>query len=403
MSIKDKAPDDFTAATLSQVGALQHHIPALDGLRGLAIVWVVWHNVTAGNYEGGAFARLLNLLSNTGWAGVQLFFVLSGFLITGILIDGKGSAGQVKTFFIRRVLRIFPLYYAVLLIAFVVIPLVGLAPEWLDPDRRDQFWYWAYLINWSAPFLEEHGRIFGHFWSLAVEEQFYLLWPACVVLLSSKSLARLCVALMIVSLVFRAIMTTYWPEFSTKAAYSFTVARWDALAIGALVAIALRNGSFLQALMGMQRNLSLILYAYVVVFVLWFRNFGPVVPGVGVLNQSVLACIFALWLVVLVCPADRRSSISPRTFFESHTMRLFGKYSYAIYVFHQPLNILSAALWAGQLSVIKTFGPIISETIRAGFVFILALLLALISWRVLEQPFQNLKRRFPAMKKPMPV
>ena len=107
-----------------------------------------------------------------GWAGVQLFFVLSGFLITGILLETRDEKGALRRFLVRRGLRIFPLYYATLFVLLVVVP--------PDPVVRaalhDQVYYWLYVSNWAQPF-EHKIPTLAHFWSLAVEEQFYLLWP----------------------------------------------------------------------------------------------------------------------------------------------------------------------------------------------------------------------------------
>ena len=152
------------------------HVPAADGVRGLAILVVLIHNAAWINAGTGSFLLKLTLaITSTGWVGVQLFFVLSGYLITGILVDALGSPRYFRHFYIRRTLRIFPLYYAALLVALFVVPQVAQVPAWAAAARQNQWWYWSYLSNWGAPF--GHG-IAGlpHFWSLAVEEQFYLCW-----------------------------------------------------------------------------------------------------------------------------------------------------------------------------------------------------------------------------------
>src|SRR4051794_26430990 len=112
--------------------ALAGHLPSLDGVRGLAILLVLAHNFNVLPGDEGGIARVIALATNAGWIGVQLFFVLSGFLITGVLLDSRGAPNYYQAFFGRRVLRIFPLYYGTLFVAFVVLPLVG-APA---PDGR---------------------------------------------------------------------------------------------------------------------------------------------------------------------------------------------------------------------------------------------------------------------------
>lgn len=157
------------------------HIPALDGIRGIAVVLVLLFHL---HIPG------LSL----GWAGVPLFFVLSGFLITGILIDAKTEnfSDYIKSFYIKRTLRIFPLFYLYLLLNLVVL---------LATNRpTDGYaWYFTYLQNYHlGAAIYSQGNIpgiVGHTWSLAVEEQFYLIWPFVVYFLNRKQLAYLCVVL----------------------------------------------------------------------------------------------------------------------------------------------------------------------------------------------------------------
>src|SRR5438128_1258045 len=107
---------------------LRRHLPALDGLRGVAIALVLLHNFNLDGPVGGAAGRALNAALEVGWVGVQLFFVLSGFLITGILLDTRDAPNARGAFYVRRILRIFPLYYAVLAVRFLVLPHVLTLP-----------------------------------------------------------------------------------------------------------------------------------------------------------------------------------------------------------------------------------------------------------------------------------
>src|SRR5579862_7894518 len=142
------------------------HYPALDGLRGVAILSVMVEHLAP------------RLLAGGGWVGVDLFFVLSGFLITGVLLDGKDDPHRGRTFYVRRALRIFPLYYATLaLITFGPLAkalALGLSAQTLG-------WYWIYGTNWQIALGMAHiGGPIAYFWSLAVEEQFYLIWPLII-------------------------------------------------------------------------------------------------------------------------------------------------------------------------------------------------------------------------------
>src|SRR5260221_2298951 len=144
-------------------------LPTLDGLRAIAILLVVPHNLNLIATFGGTQPVVAAL--HRGWIGVQLFFVLSGFLITRILLDARDAPDYYRSFFVRRALRIFPLYYAVLLVLFVLLPVLGLVP--LDSDPMGELSYWAYSSNWYGPF--RHGpEAVSHFWSLPTEEKFYL-------------------------------------------------------------------------------------------------------------------------------------------------------------------------------------------------------------------------------------
>src|SRR5579863_7477782 len=132
---------------------LPAHLPSLDGLRGIAIALVVVHNMgTLYEYPPGAGGAALGILISRGWVGVQLFFVLSGFLITGILLDTQSAHNVLSVFFARRTLRIWPLHYAVLIVVFVVLPALGPLPPTLAHDQAHQIWLWTYLSNWVGPF-----------------------------------------------------------------------------------------------------------------------------------------------------------------------------------------------------------------------------------------------------------
>ena len=218
------------------------YVPALDGIRGIAIILVMLHHFTlySGLRDDSLADKLFYHSTYAGWVGVDLFFVLSGFLITGILIDAKRTDGYFRNFYVRRFLRIFPLYYGVLIVAFLLIPrLVHLGSNYQELLQQ-QAWYWTYLINirialegWPV-----NGTL-AHFWSLAIEEQFYLVWPFVIFALNKRSLLKLCAALALISLVIRLLLGM--SDYPVTAAYVLTIARIDTLAIGAFLAVAVRQ------------------------------------------------------------------------------------------------------------------------------------------------------------------
>ncbi len=202
------------------------HIPALDGLRGLAILMVmVIHQ--AGLVPKSALDRAVLMVLPLGEAGVDLFFVLSGFLITGILVASKGAPHYYRNFYARRFLRIFPLYYAVLFAVFFVLPHLVPSPQskWGHVSGPNQLWYWAYLSNWYIA-LKTRGPTHGVVdlsWTLSIEEQFYLTWPMVVALSSRRTLLAICAGLIASGPAFRLTMVAIgaadnWSHFLTPLA-----------------------------------------------------------------------------------------------------------------------------------------------------------------------------------------
>jgi peptidoglycan/LPS O-acetylase OafA/YrhL len=156
-------------------------ITNLDGIRGIAVLWVMLHHfqLYGEGFPPTTFLdRQVERLTISGWIGVDLFFVLSGFLITGILLDSKSNTGYFRKFYMRRFLRIFPLYYGFLFAFMFVLPLIDPEGAEFQLQFKEQIWYWTYLINWKLAtiYVSEYIGI-SHFWSLAIEEQFYLVWP----------------------------------------------------------------------------------------------------------------------------------------------------------------------------------------------------------------------------------
>lgn len=159
---------------LERLPETREHIPRLDGVRGIAILLVLLHHFTDDREKLTGIARRLFLVTDAGWVGVDLFFVLSGYLITRILLSTKESPRYFTTFYGRRALRIFPLYYAVLVAVLLILPrLVPPTPE-LDAILGRQVFLWTYLSNWVRDTFNSDYAALKHFWSLSVEEQFYL-------------------------------------------------------------------------------------------------------------------------------------------------------------------------------------------------------------------------------------
>ena len=382
---------------------LKSYIPAFDGLRAVAILWVIVHNASVDTllHNNLAITKVVELLTNMGWLGVQLFFVLSGFLITGILLDGKKRQPreEFKRFYARRFLRIFPIYYAFLVLVILLGFLGGHAPGWARAANQHMGWFLVYLNNWVQPF-QDIGL--SHLWSLAVEEQFYLLWPMVIILLPFSRLYWICGALILLAPVFRFGVMEWVTDTKLAGglAYVLTPARMDALAIGAALAISMRDSRFSGWIQRRMPVLLLLFSGYMLLELAVFRSYASTGGGIVSLNQTMAALLFAVLLYYSIgLEQGNRITFAYRRFLCLPWMRAIGKYSYAIYIFHKPVAVALHAsygadfqqritAWSGATKLAVFFGD-------SALIILISFSLAWISWRLIEQPFLNLKRKFP--------
>ena len=357
-----------------QVGKAQVskvHFPALDTLRGVAIVVVLFHNLSIFAGTGGKLDKVWNLFVEAGWVGVQLFFVLSGFLITGILVDDRDKPKALRTFYVRRFLRIFPLYYLLLVVYFV----------WLPRPFGESIWYFLYLSNWSWL---AYGVLpgLGAVWSLAVEEQFYLAWPWVARGVRTGTLAYVCVALIVIA--FGARLGLHLAHYPDLWLYSTTMTRADGLAMGALVALAVRSRMWKARLDRALLPAAIVSVVGLLAVVALTHGMNRNNPIVQIAGYSLLG----LGSAVLVSIAARPGT--PPKWLDSRVLRFFGKYSYGIYVIHAPVKQAALMLWK------REDAPLPLDLAFIATCTAVTIALALVTWNVLEKPLLGLKDRLAA-------
>lgn len=375
-------------------------MPVLDGLRGIAILLVL----------GLHFFRrdLFTAVSPTiGWVaarlvdparyGVELFFVLSGFLITGILLDTSGSKNFFLNFYVRRTLRIFPLYYLSLIVVLCVVPVFVHLDTGATTVIQRQAWLWTYMADWPIRWVWDDSELFklGHFWSLAVEEHFYLIWPALVALLPKRRLFAVCCVLIVIASTCRFFASICGSETSTTFARLLiwpSVARIDGLCVGAMIAIVVRTGR------------ASVKIANVRTIRLLVAGFGIAAAALLMLPrrylQSPLPMTVTEVAIVGLCGALLIRSLQTHTgewlhhLLTSRVLIAFGTYSYGIYVFHGILRPLFQH-WITFNGWPQAHGLSIAYAVVYYLLATAAsFLIAYISYHGIERHFLGLKRYF---------
>jgi peptidoglycan/LPS O-acetylase OafA/YrhL len=386
-------PPLLELTTYQNIAPVDHHhrVPVLDGLRGVAIGVVLVSHLTIYGFDrpSAGLEFWLFRIAQAGWIGVDLFFVLSGFLITGILRRARGTSRYFVTFYMRRALRILPLYAAFLVLACGVLPLM-LQNERTAAWRAESLYYWPFLGNVlvaTRGWTPSAGQGLNHFWSLAVEEQFYLVWPLVVWGLSRRRLVWVCVGAIGVSIALRVALVSAGEDL---AAYVLTPARMDGLAAGALVALLFEADADAARLRRYARSL---LFASTLMIVLLFAVRGGANPEdapVATLGFALLAWWFASLLAH--CLTSDRAGVT--RFVGLAPLRWLGKYSYAIYVLHHPLLFLVNPHWLALTIDQRLHAPHMAQALAVLVLASLCIGLAVVSWYVLEQPFLRLKERW---------
>jgi peptidoglycan/LPS O-acetylase OafA/YrhL len=341
-------------------------IPSLDGVRGFAALMVIFFHYFIAVNPSTQLLALLNKIAVFGQTGVSLFFVLSGFLITRILLNSKEDSNYFKNFYARRSLRIFPLYFLFLILYFYFLPFL------IDQNINASSWfYWVYLQNIAMTFNWVNNGPF-HFWSLAVEEHFYMFWPFIVYFFDINKILFSGLFLIVISFVLRFYLTD--ANYET---FYFTFTRMDDLVLGTFLAILEKKN-----LLGFR---SKKLFAKTLIF-LFILNLVPWLFidlishfWLQIFKYPLIASFYFALIGYLLSDLGSKTS----TFFKFSWLRFSGKISYGLYVYH-PVVFLLGAKYFQHCNVFIDFSLLVFIT------FILSTL----SFYIFENQFAKLKRHF---------
>jgi peptidoglycan/LPS O-acetylase OafA/YrhL len=390
----------FHPPNLSPDGSVQVKgwMPELDGLRSFALLFVILTHWFSFFVDWDSFFALPLFFIHYGWIGVDLFFVLSGFLITGILLDSKTKAHFFLNFYIRRALRILPLYYLVLVLFMVVLPLTGIFASvdnfWKSPPAP--MWYFLFISNLAEGLGLARHDFFVVTWSLAIEEHFYLFWPLVVFQYTRPTLKRICIGIVFFSFFTRVFLVHGFGGNLTLIGF-LTPCRLEGLALGGLVAIIVREGkSSVDRLVKWCRFYLPIGFLAVIVFnvlqelefslKIFDNNQNPYVVSYGFFFIDLF---FAALMVVVLFSGGK--GVLSKTFRWSPLV-WFGKFTYCAYLLHLPVHYFVRLgydqLFGRTRSVWTYWLPlnIVSFVILVGVCWI--------SWVCFEGPILRLKRHF---------
>jgi peptidoglycan/LPS O-acetylase OafA/YrhL len=341
------------------------HIGPLDGLRTLAVLLVLLYHLTPGRDPDQGLRSLLFKIAEAGWTGVDLFLVLSGFLITGKLLAARGDEHRFRDFYLRRLLRIFPLYYLAIVVAFLIE----------RPPFRTQLPFWTYTANlWQPPMGLKLIEV-GHLWSLSLEEQFYLVWPFAILLLSRKASMRICVAMLVTATVTRYALASSGADWFPT--FAWTPCRVDGLAVGSCLALWMGERDAGQALLTVRSRLYahavLLATAIPLAWMVWRGKTHLMFVGSDVGFRTILPLLFSLFYGALLVSVLNVRILGAKPF------QLGARYSYGIYIFHLLFYPL-------LLSVIPYRGLVFFLIVTA-----LSTVLAVVSYHGFERYFLRMK------------
>ncbi|MCI0539772.1 MAG: acyltransferase, partial [Verrucomicrobiales bacterium] len=346
--IAENSPKSTTSAGSEQPGS--RRMPELDGLRGLAIAlvlvchyYVILFRIPL---EPDSFPYWFNRFLTITWSGVDLFFVLSGFLLGGILMDHLESPNYFKTFYARRAFRILPLYY-VLLIPLFLAPYLAVNAAWIKKVTEATIspqLFLFFLQNIEMARINRLGEAWtGVTWSLAIEEQFYLMLPLLIRSVRRRLLPIVMIGLALTAPLIRMLILAWFPPEPDMArdairTYVLLPCRWDALGLGVLGAWIIRDPAWRQRLR-VRRAAFRCLWGILAAGVL---GIGLAAPGLGstLLNAGGYTWVAAFYCCSLLFVLTTSARLLKGVFTWT-PLRQLGTISYAVYLFHFPVQSLT--------------------------------------------------------------
>jgi len=359
------------------------HVPALDGIRAWAVLLVFFLHFGGGAQSHFLPLHILGLINKLGWSGVSLFFVLSGFLITGILWDSLAAEHWWRHFYIRRVLRIFPLYYLSLIMVVIAAAVVGHFRQVIT-----HVWVWLLYLQNSLPqqpFQLNSPLPVGHFWSLAVEEQFYLVWPFLLVMARKREKAKsLCFWGIVFSFAYRCVVAHF--DFAPLGPISITVERAGEFCSGGWLALAMRGPEREYVLKKSRVGMLLAFCGLAWTLVM---THGPEVHTHAGWMETIGLASFGILFAGLIAESFREGWV--RKCAEQRGFVWLGKISYGIYVYH----ILFTGFYHAAGRFLLPHG---GHNAQLFLTLVIAacgtLAISWISFRYFESPFLRLKNKF---------
>jgi peptidoglycan/LPS O-acetylase OafA/YrhL len=345
------------------------YVPEFDGLRAVAALgvmvehYLLFSGLPVLSYVGDRLGR----------TGVDMFFALSGYLITGILMRCRGLeptqrvTTTLRQFYARRFLRILPLYYLVVAIFAVVGPI----------HIRDKLpWLLTYTVNFGKYFSPRGWFPLNHFWTLAVEEQFYIGWPFLILFCTPKTILRVCVIGIAVSPLSRIILSCAGAKPDVIAQLTFSCL--EPLALGAAFAVLQAGRRPINRLIrfsilaGGISSLLVLLLSSDAVFSIFSRT------------------AYAFFFAGLVAAIPSYSGAAALRFFRIRPLLYLGRISYGLYVWHVPVIWLTT----GELVNLPGFSPGANRVCNFFVMVAMTILISALSWHFFEKPLNSLKRKF---------